>query len=107
MKYTYLEIIEPDYDTRLAKLERQLCAIRLIDIARHTRTDYTTIQHWESGGRKIAESRGGTSYRTITRAIHTHASLDYWPCPTLIKLAPDKWTNRLLMLMAERAEWYE
>jgi hypothetical protein len=95
----YLEIQGLQPDAVIAKLERQLCGVRQWQIARAARADRSSIVQWERHSRRVSTSWAGMAYLRIAAGMHNHAAVDYWPCPTVIALAPEKWTGHVLMLM--------
>lgn len=106
MRYVYLEITRRKYDGERARLERIFCGIKMHQIAQTIGCHRQSIYAWEKTGvDPITSDR--ISYQRIAHAIHNHASLDYWPCPTLVKLAPEKWTKYRLMNMRTIRRWYE
>lgn len=99
MKYTYLVVKPEGHDPNRARLERMICGIKQSDIAEVIGCHTTAISRLEVKNR-IGSGPVGDPYRRISRGIHNHVSNDYWPCPTLIKLAPEKWTDYKMALMA-------
>jgi DNA-binding XRE family transcriptional regulator len=100
MKYTYLIVNNrKKYNTDQARIERRICGIKQYQIADAIKSSRQSVIKWESGSRGKLETESFIAYRRIARIIHNHASEDYWPCPTLIRLAPEKWTDHILALM--------
>jgi hypothetical protein len=86
------ELTSEDLNER-RRLERTFCRIRLYRIAMIIGCTRGTVQRWERDGIKT-DTEATEAYRRIMRGIHNHVTVDYWPCPTIIKLAPDKWNKR-------------
>jgi DNA-binding XRE family transcriptional regulator len=106
MKYVYLEITEQEYDGERPRLERTFCGIRMYHLAAAIGCTRTTIYKWERNGVTTGTTQTA-AYQRIMRGIHNHASLDYWPCPTLIKMVPDKWSKTKLSAMTTMRRWYK
>jgi transcriptional regulator with XRE-family HTH domain len=105
MRYVYLEITQAPYNPDRAKLERKICGITYNGIASVINAMSNTISTWERTG-NMSDRPTATAYRKIARGIHNHAAEDYFPCPTLISLAPKKWSKYRLNLMHDYQEGY-
>jgi transcriptional regulator with XRE-family HTH domain len=86
------------------KLERQICGVSQESLAARLGLHHTSILMYERG--REPKNSSGSAYVRIRRGMRNHAAVDYYPCPTVISLAPGKWTPLLLDRMAELRWWY-
>jgi DNA-binding XRE family transcriptional regulator len=98
VRFLILEVTKARHDPRRAQMERMICGIRQHHLSDVIGCPEQSISRWERGER-IPALASGKAYIRLVEKIHEHVAVGYKPCPTVVMIAPNKWTPRIMKII--------